>query len=92
MVTVVFAARQPLRVVLTEVDTHRPVQRRPTRGMAGPGNRVVTRQVSSRFLAWASIGVGIVVINVIALLGTVVWWMAPPACRWLNTVCPMGNA
>ena len=87
MLTAVFAAHQPFRVVMSEVDTHRPVG-----GTAGPGNGIVTRQVSSRFLAWASIGVGIVVINVIALLGTVVWWMAPPACRWLNSVWAMGNA
>lgn len=89
MVTVILAAREPLWVSFGKIDTHRPVKGSPTCGMARTDNGIVAGQVSSRFLSWTSVGVGIVVINVIALLRTVIWWVSPPACRWLDKVCAM---
>lgn len=89
MVTVILAARQPLRVSFGNIYAHRPVKGSPTCGMAWPDNGIVAGQVTSRFFAWTSVGVGIVVINIITLFRTVIWWVSPPACRWLDSVCAM---
>lgn len=89
MVTVILGARQPLRVSLGKIYTHWPVKGSPTCGMARPSNGIVAGQVSSRFFARTSVGVGIIVINVITLLRTVIWWVSPSACRWLDSVCAM---
>jgi hypothetical protein len=92
MVTVLLAARQPLRVSFGKIYTHWPVKGGPACGMARPDNGIVAGQVSSRFFAWTSVGVGIVVINVITLLGAIIWWVSPSACRGLDTVRTMMSA
>lgn len=89
MVAVVLAARQPLRVFLGKIHTHRPVNGRPTRGMARPNNGIVSGQVSSCFFPWTRVRIGIVVVNVIALFGSVIRWMSPLTSRWVNPVCAM---